>query len=271
MTIPMDYVVVTKNGESTISATIDSIRSQNNVNRVIVVASSDSRDEAKRQLHNLQRSGRIDVLRYENTGLAFARYLGIMIVETPWFSFIDDDIVLPPNWSAYMENYIEGARKMHMGAFVGQAYMNDVHREYLEQSHITHTIEERMFTHNTAIRTDLVSNWKPDFDISAYEDYNLTQFIISKNAVCMSVPLFVFHDHQGSDFWAAVWAGAGARRVGAITSKWQFLKRSGRTIAGGMKRTWKTKNQWFLMYAVRQGFGLVWGYLRWKKYNVSSS
>jgi len=170
-----------------------------------------------------------------------------------------------------MASYIEDARKMHMAAFVGQAYMNDVHRECLMERHITHSIKERMFTHNTVICTDVVSDWKPDFDISAYEDYDLTQHIIKKDKGCMSVPLFVYHDHQGSDFRAAAWAGAGARRVGVITSKWQILKRGARTIAGGIKRTWKMRNRWFLMYAVRQGFGLVWGYLRWKKYNVSSS
>lgn len=266
----MDYVVVTKNDENTIEATIDSIRNQHNVNRVIVVASSDSRDEAKKQLYDFQRAGKIDVLRYEATGLAFARWLGIKIVETEWFSFIDGDIVLPSDWAVHMSNFVEVARKRYIGAFVGQACRNAVHREYLVKSQITHTIEERMFTHNTVIRTDLVADWIPDFDISAYEDYELTQHIISKGKVCMSVPLFVYHDHQGSDFWAAVWGGAGARRVGVISSKWQVLKKAARMIAGGLKRAWKMKNKWFLLYSIRQGFGFVWGYLRWKRHLASS-
>ena len=163
-----------------------------------------------------------------------------------------------------MWHYYEGN---NWAACFGMLGENTQHLRYMrEHEAMVIDIAERMFTHNTIIETEYVLDWEPDPNVNAFEDYTITQHIISKGGEIKRVPVFGYHCHQGSKFKAAVWAGAGGRLTGRYTSIFQVLKTSIKIIYGGLKRTFRTDCNWFTSYAIKQGFGLLWGYYNYKKY-----
>ena len=268
MNIPkMDYVIVTKNDIDTIDATIESIRKQPNVNRVIVIASESCSDGTLDKMRNLYLSNvGINVLITENIGLAYARKLGIREVVTDWFVFVDADVVLSNTWMKEMHEWLLHNNDQLLGALYGYLYRNEEQKEYLLKHSTVKNQKARMFTHNTIVKTILVSDWEPDEDVNAYEDYLLTQHIINKNYQCLNVPVVSHHDHRGSIWKEAMWGGAGAKISGYYTKLRQPVKYMVGIIYGGFKRTLKTRKKSFIRFGILKRVGTLWGYLRANKY-----
>lgn len=258
----MDYVIVSKNDIDTIDDTIRSIRMQRNVNRIILVLSIDAPLKQLKYVKHAMENRIIDKLIMEDKGLAYARYLGIQEVQTIHFVFVDADVKLSNVWIERMWPYVKDNAAIH-----GRLYRNAAHARYLNDYELLSVpVKTRMFTHNTIIRTRYVLDWEPDPKLNAFEDYALTQHIIEKGGSIYKVPVLGRHQHQGSDFKAAMWAGAGARISGRYTRFRDVVKDSIKLILGGVKRTLKMNNDWFTMYALRQGLGMMWGYIRYEKY-----
>ena len=264
----MDYIIVTYNDIDTIMATIESIRKQKNVNRLIVVASERCTDGtlSKLKTMNLFEDSDVDVLLTENIGLAYARRIAIQAVETEWFVFVDGDVVLRDNWSEKMYLLMRYYLNFKLGAMHGSLYRNVEQEKDLKMYFKFKTITDRMFTHNTIIRATLVKDWIPDNSVNAYEDYLLTQHIRAKGHRCFNVDVFSFHDHRGSAWKESTWSGAGARVTKRYTSIRAPIKYLVGSIYGGLKRTYRQKKWSFLKISIAKGFGTLWGYLRWKKY-----
>lgn len=263
MMIPRcDYVVVTKSDLKTLDNTLYSIRKQGNVNRIILVQSVSGPTEQFEYILAATSIGLIDRVIMEDVGLAYARMKGIEEVQTKYFVFVDADVELTDTWIQEMWPYMRNNAAIH-----GRLYRNRVHAEYLAKCELlSMPVTVRMFTHNTIIQKYFVRDWKPPEEMNAYEDYHLTQYIIEGGGDIRVVPVFAFHDHQGSDFRAAVWGGAGAKFSGRFTRKRDIFKTAIRIILGGFKRSFKMRARWFAINGLRGGIGLVWGYLRWRKY-----
>jgi len=262
----MDYVVVTYQDRDTIEATIDSIIAQENVREIIVIISDRSKDGTKDIVERMTLEGKIDMFYPENVGLAFARQLAIDVTKSDWFVFVDADVELAADWAVNMWDHLEKLNGLHIGGIFGCLYRNEEHAEYL--SHYTKIKEEnkRMFTHNTMIKRDLVLDWLPDIEINAYEDYLLTQHIISKGYKCFQLPVISFHNHSSSLWKEAIWGGAGAKLSGFYTGVGGPIKYMIGSIYGGLKRTLRQRKGSFLKYSIMIGVGMVWGYLRANKY-----
>lgn len=265
----MDYVIVTKES-TTIGETIASIRKQDNVNAIRVIASSKCSVPYKRWLATMHILNKIDSLLFEDVGLAYARMCGIDSVTTPWLVFVDDDIILPDDWSKDMLWFIrtQGGAISSLGGVVARGYRNNAHKALIERDKVVKYITERMFTYGTMIRLEAVEDWSPDMKTHAYEDYMMTQHIIKKNYKCLSLPVSIYHKHSGSDFRTGCWNGAGGRQTGRFKNFRSMLKYVIRLVGGGIKQTFKMNNDWFALYAMKVGLGVVWGYLRWKKYLI---
>lgn len=259
----MDYVVVTKGDMKTLDVTLRSIRKQINVNRIILVQSINGPTEQFIYLVDVATTEElIDQLIMEDKGLAYARKIGIEAVETRYFVFVDADVVLSDNWVQKIWPYM-----MKNNAIFGRLYRNNAHKCYLEKYELLSLpITSRMFTHNTIIETSFVKDWNPDTEMNAYEDYDLTQHIIKKNGSIRAVPVLGFHDHQGSDFKAALWGGAGARQTGRFKHFRTVLWSAFKIALGGVKRTFKMNNDWFAIYGFKQALGIIIGFVFYKKY-----
>jgi glycosyltransferase involved in cell wall biosynthesis len=259
----MDYVIVTYNDIDTIDATIKSIKKQENVNRLIVIASLRSSDGT---LKFVQAHEDVDLVGTEDVGLAYARELAIQIVETEWFVFVDGDVVLSDTWIKEMYDNMQYCEQFNLGAMFGYLYRNEEQAEDLKVNCKTKVITTRMFTHNTIIRTDAAKDWVPNEQINAYEDYLLTQHIIKKGYVVFNVRVLSFHDHRGSAWKEATWGGAGAKLSGYYKNIFAPLKYMVGSIYGGLTRTIRTRKGSFLKTSVIKGVGTFWGYMRAGKY-----
>ena len=102
----MDYVVVTL-FDVYLNETIASIKKQPNVNRIIVVQAKRGAIMQQRMLQSMLANGVIDVLLYEDEGLAYARWLGIQEVQTEYFVFVDGDVVLDDVWFDVMKFHLD--------------------------------------------------------------------------------------------------------------------------------------------------------------------
>ncbi len=259
----MDYLVVTKSDMKTLEATLKSIRKQTNVHRIILVQSINGPTEQFQYIVDTAgMTGLIDRVIMEDKGLAYARKIGIEEAQTKYFVFVDADVVLPDDWIQDMWLYMRENTAIH-----GRLYRNDTHRDYLRYNELLSlSVNIRMFTHNTIIKKDAVEKWKPSEEINAFEDYHLTQHIIENGGSIKVVPVLGFHNHQGSDFKAALWAGAGARQTGRFKKLRHIVWSATKMVGGGVKRTLKTRKIWFMSYGIKQGVGLVFGYLLYKRY-----
>ncbi len=263
----MDYVIVVYNDINTIMSAIESIRKQQNVNKLIVVASERSTDGTLEKMKDLRLNNvGIDVLLTENIGLAYARMIAIQEVNTEWFVFVDSDVALDDNWAEDIHKQLLKLNDLKLGAIFGYLYRDDAHEKDLKEHSKVKQVTGRMFTHNTMIKSELVKDWTPDESINSYEDYLLTQHIIAKGYNVFSVPVFGFHDHRSSLWKEAVWGGAGAnlsKYYKRITGPMKYMVGS---IYGGLKRTLRQRKIRFLKNAIIVGVGTFWGYLRADKY-----
>ena len=216
--------------------------------------------------------GMIDVLVFENVGLAYARMKGIECVKTEWFAFVDADVVLSSIWQESMEaalyalNTIATNREFPVGAMCGYLYRNGAHLQYLLGRNWWHKTECRLFTHNTVIRTSTVKGWKPDLRVNAWEDYLLTQHLIKKGYECWFVGVLGFHDHRGSVVRASAWNSAGSRYLGISGSLLSQVPFIVTRLKDAMIHAVRQRSSWFITYAFQQMIGRIIGHIKWSAY-----
>lgn len=151
-----------------------------------------------------------------STPLAKARQRAIAKVETDWFVFIDDDIILPDDWWKTLDRQIHfdsfGQRPFAqiIGAVQGTAIpygLGDAYdRRFAE--HFSNLPEirmlngnSRMFTHNTLIRRSAVEDWNPPADLEAYEDYHMMRHIQKRGYKVFVVKTETYHKYSWSKLW----------------------------------------------------------------------
>ncbi|MCK9569739.1 glycosyltransferase family 2 protein [Candidatus Pacearchaeota archaeon] len=88
----MDYIIPTWNSERTLEATLRSIRSHGNPNRIIIV----DRNSQDRTQEIAKSFGAEVHICMEKLGAA--RWYGASLADTEKIVFVDDDIELPDNW-----------------------------------------------------------------------------------------------------------------------------------------------------------------------------
>jgi glycosyltransferase involved in cell wall biosynthesis len=150
-----------------------------------------------------------------STPLAKARQRAIRRVSTDWFVFLDDDIILPDDWwgdVAYLTNdvYLAKHRLGIVGAAQGTAIPHGLgtwfDKRFADHFSNLPAVQElngsdRLYTHNTLIRTDAVRDWNPPDDLSSYEDYDLMRHIQEKGYRCFVVKTETYHKYSWSKLW----------------------------------------------------------------------
>lgn len=228
----VDIVLLTLNSvKPCLRKCVESIYMNMPVNRLIVVdgGSTDGTIEYLSDLPNVE-------IHYDLKGnRATAREMGIGLVQTEWFLFIDSDCILCDGW-------FEKARTMispDVGAIQGQEHStNDSLRmsEFAEAMVKLRKIfsrksryglfppNERGFTGDVLIRTELVEDIKIPKCLHVYEDYYIKLHIESKGYKWLT-PEEPYCDHLNviSKLKDAYYRGFLGQKMGFISLKSAFL------------------------------------------------
>lgn len=152
-----------------------------------------------------------------STPLALARMRAIQKVKTEWFAFVDDDVDINEAWFEKLEEHTHGE---NIGAIQGMLLvkglgekwdqaLNNVERQVHELK-----LGNRGLTHNTLMRTEIVKDWIPPPNLSAYEDYLLTQHILKKGYRWINVPTKSYHKKTWKNVWKnAIWGTASRKEL----------------------------------------------------------
>lgn len=203
-------------------------------------------------LHNLividkfSKDGTIDVIKKvipsdhliivkTEANLAVARAIGINLVSTEWFAFVDSDIELCNGWFQKLMRYKVIAEKIgaiqgsYWNPFAGNRSKKSVEsirflrrrKDIKLKDIIKHGLLNvvRGLTTNTLIKKEAAQDWNPPVSLSAFEDYHLTQHILKKGFKWVVVEhIKSIHWKQlsySNAFRSGVWHGVGARFSGA--------------------------------------------------------
>jgi glycosyltransferase involved in cell wall biosynthesis len=177
---PIDVVMLTKNSERILHECLKSIYENVPVEHLIIVdgSSTDSSLEIVRELNEKYQN--IDVIT-ENGSRAKARQVGIHHVRTPWFMFVDSDVMLCKDWAERAEKCV----KANVGAVWGLNIdvipnMSDRFLLGLAASIAKECFKVRGGMHDTLIRSELVKDIKIPQQLHTYEDRYITNWIKQK-------------------------------------------------------------------------------------------
>lgn len=149
--------------------------------------------------------------------LGLARRRAIRKVKTEWFAFVDDDVEIDKSWFSTITRCIED----DVGAIQGILLVKGLGEKWdrslnnREKRIVELKKGERGFTHNTLIRTKCVKDWKPSRrDLSAFEDYEITQHILGKGYRWIRVPVESYHKQSWDKIKNnAIWATKGWKKL----------------------------------------------------------
>jgi len=214
-----------------------------------------------------------------NENLGRARKIGIDNVDTQFFAFIDDDVLLLKGWY----DYTKGLMGNRIGAVSCCArlhpFMREAHkkatRPRLIVSSRNNMDSQRGFTYATLIRKESCVTWKPSATLAAGEDHEILRHIVKRGFVWLT-SYFVFAEHLHHDqsyvtlfrrFWKKnVWNTAGCRYIKLINLNIrQLIFRTFVAFLAGIKASFQSRNAFILAYRCVEGLSFLHGYLCWKK------
>jgi glycosyltransferase involved in cell wall biosynthesis len=174
----VDVVLLTKNSERALRKCLDSLYQYVPVHQLIVVDGySTDRTLSIIESYN-QKYQNVKVI-YDKGTRASARQKGIMAVQTPWFMFIDSDVVLCRDWFQKAAKNIDSK----VGAVWGTEVWSTLKNPKMLKLFLVITrkiFEVRGGTHDTLIRTDLVKDIQIPSQLHVFEDAYIKDHITAK-------------------------------------------------------------------------------------------
>ncbi|MCP3684261.1 MAG: glycosyltransferase [bacterium] len=213
--LDVSVVVCAKNAERTLERSLESIKN-NNPSEIIVVddGSTDCTPEiAKRYTHRICFN--------EGRGLAYARQLGCENATHQYVSYVDSDVILPPNCLQTM--LVEMQERGYAG-ISAQAISpeNTSYWEWGEDQHLRMMFnkpgdKKLIPTRATIFLRDVILEYGFDcFFKGAAEDHDLC-FRLRKNGYTLGVSsAFIYHQHRASGkafIRQRIWYGRGNARL----------------------------------------------------------
>lgn len=193
----VDVILLTKNSNKPyFKLVLDQLYKTIPVNRLIVVDGGSTDGTLK----VVSKYPRVVIINDSHGNRATAREKGIKEVETDWFLFLDDDVILCNNWFKYAMRYM----RKNVGAIQGidiPVERNVARDYYFTIARLRKRFKkrqlpsfERGFTGDTLIRTEVVKDIKIPKCLHFYEDYFIKRYVEKKGYrwVVTSVP-FCLH------------------------------------------------------------------------------
>jgi hypothetical protein len=185
----IDVCMLTKNSFSRSTGGIifrkclESIKKNVPVNNFIVIDKY-SKDETKNAIREYFPNA---IVISSNSLRGKAREIGIKHVQTEWFMFVDDDVVLCNEWFKKAKRYM----KTHIGLIWGWDKVANLHarnrmkimyyfRKMSEYDLMKRNFVRRGGLHDTLIRTCLVKDIKIPNKLHVYEDWYIKDYIERK-------------------------------------------------------------------------------------------
>jgi len=190
-TLEIDVILITKNSATHTPVFERSLRSlycNVPVKRLIVVDDFSDDDTLK----ILERFPKVEVHRLRGNR-AVARQYGIKLVETDWFMFIDDDVILCKDWFKIAQKYMLPA----VGLIWGWDKICNPHSRnrmkvmyYLRKMDEYHLMlrnfQRRGGLHDTLIRKEAVEGIQIPPDLHVYEDWFIKTYVEKKGFKCVA-------------------------------------------------------------------------------------
>ena len=175
----VDVVVLTKNSERWLSRCLKSIFENVPVNRLIVV-DGNSTDQTLPIVAKFSKAyGNIKIIT-QNGSRGEARARGIQEVVTPWFMFVDSDVVLSEDWFEKAKRYIRD----DVGAVWGVDIPGDLSNRLL--MYVFRWVETRVFNirggcHDILVQRACVEDIQIPSELHTLEDAYIKKWIAAKN------------------------------------------------------------------------------------------
>lgn len=241
-------------------------------------------------IHEIKRNFPEAKVAYSSDNLGLARKIGVSLVDSEFFAFIDDDVEIPADWFPLLErNLAEDVGAIHSTVYAvdqppviakwdawllqwEQKWNPAAKKEIIDVTQRNRNAI-RGYTHNTIVRTELLADWSPPGGLSSYEDWHLLKHITAKGYVWRILPDEIvkhYRPHDMSEQWGRTkWNLVGARISGfpspALT--WYL----GQMLIRGLEATlasFQLKDPRVLLYVVQRHLAYIDGYLRWNRYRV---
>ncbi|MCD6514930.1 MAG: glycosyltransferase family 2 protein [Candidatus Odinarchaeota archaeon] len=187
----IDVIMITKNSATHTPVFEKSLRSiyrEIPVNRLIVVDAFSEDDTLK----ILEKLPRVEIHQIKGNR-AVARQYGIKQVKTEWFMFVDDDVILRPNWFKIAQKYMTP----DVGLIWGWDVIANPHarnrmkvmyylRRKSEYQLARRNFDNRGGLHDTLIRTRVVKDIEIPSDLHVYEDWYIKRYVEQKGYRCLA-------------------------------------------------------------------------------------
>lgn len=201
-----------------------------------------------------------------STPLGLARRRAIQKVTTPVFAFIDDDAEIDEMWFQTLLPHIQDPSVGAVQGILSKRGMGvkwDAALKKPNDPPRSLKLGERGFTHNTLMKTDLVKDWMPPEDLSAWEDYDLTRHILKKGYSWMKVS--TESGHRGS--WKRSWRNS---QWGIAGRKRYYPSRRDSFVQIFRKAIWIVRVMFSLKMNWREkvfrsyfSIATIWAHMRW--------
>lgn len=206
--------------------------------------------------------------------------MGISTIDTPFFAFIDDDVLLSKGWYKYTKGLL-GNRIGAVACYARpktplvQGLYKYVTRPRLVVSSKDNMDSQRGFLCATLMRREAIETWKADRILTAGEDHEILRHVIKRGFLWLT-SYFVFAEHLYPDqsyltlfryVWrSTVWNTAGCRYIKLIKSNPpQLMVTSSLKLWSGIKESFSSRNALILPYHCIDGLAFIYGYVCWRK------
>lgn len=263
---------------------LDSIRTEVPVHRFILVDrfSRDGTVEAVRKMFPNA------IIRRSNARLGVNRKLGIELVDTEFFVFVDSDVELCSGWFKRIISHLNSktgavhsvscrSPSEHLTAWCKWTWkMRARFRKAFAREVVVITAKNpdilAVSAANTLIRTSLVKDYDPPSAVSACEDVLLLPCVVRKGYVWKVLldPVGIYIHHHFPSLTDMMkrgrWMGAGKRLVRSDMSLWFQIRELFAQSIFALVASIQTKQPLIFPYVVLHQLSRVQGWVNWTKY-----
>ena len=177
-TSKIDIVILTKNSDRRLRECLEAVYANVPVNKLIVVDGC-STDKTLEILGEFKKKHGNAIVIQDKGTRATARYKGIRRVTTPWFMFVDSDVVLCKDWFKKAKRYLQ----RDVGAVWGIEVWSTIRSASMLKLFLWVTrkiFDTRGGTHDTLVRLDSVRGIQIPSKLHVFEDAYIKDWIAKK-------------------------------------------------------------------------------------------
>jgi glycosyltransferase involved in cell wall biosynthesis len=223
----VDVVLLTKNSlQPCLEDCLASLKNNVPVNTLIVIDGG-SVDGTLDAIRRYEQFFTIKII-VDKAGRAKARQIGIKLVTTEWFLFLDSDVVLGTNWFENARKYMKECVGAIWGAALQRSHTDLARYRAMSRLYFKDELwiaikagRRRGLTHDTLIRTKVVKEIEIPSWLHVLEDHFIRQYIESKEFLWLAVSdayclHFAHKQSRPRDYYLFGWCG---KKIGYLRKR----------------------------------------------------